>query len=150
MPLHSFDAAWEVLEQRREHRERAPTAYPGTQFLTLFRDEDEDGASRWVAQATKGAAYDWCEQHHLRKYSSFTVRHFGRAESSTLALQWCSKMQFFFDLWMSQRKRDYVYTEEDLESYQPGDGWNVFLQGLPADSPARERAEALVQMQLKL
>jgi len=118
--------------------------------VTLLRDEDADGASRWVAQATRGAAYDWCEQYHLRKYSSFTARHVGRAESSMLALQWCSKMLFFFYLRMSQSKREYVYTEGDLESYQPGDDWNVFLQGLPADSPAGERAEALVQMQPKL
>jgi len=59
-------------------------------------------------------------------------------------------MLFFFYLRMSQSKREYVYTEGDLESYQPGDDWNVFLQGLPADSPAGERAEALVQMQPKL
>ncbi len=60
-----------------------------------------------------------------------------------MAQEHCRRLQFFYNLWKRQSSPKYVFTEEDLSSYEETDQWKQFCSKLPAAGAARARATAI-------
>ena len=75
--------------------------------------------------------------------ATFSLAKYGELACQMLAEEWCRRRQFWFNMWREQGDSDYMYTKEDIDSYQEDLEFVNFLCETPTDSPAWERAEAL-------
>ena len=62
--------------------------------------------------------------------------------ASALAIEWCRRMQFWFDMWCSGAAGgDYSYTELDILSYEESARFLYLLQRLPSGAFAQRAAQ---------
>ena len=142
-----LEEAWAALEARRHEWLAAPAAHGD--FTTNIIDGCWNLAHRGhddqriIAQAKKGTAQGWCAAYNLNKAASFSVRRYGQAGATALSMEWCTRLQHFYNIWATQDNPNLVYTAADLASYREGAEWASFLEGLPLAGALRERAEAI-------
>ena len=60
-----------------------------------------------------------------------------------MALEWCRRMQHFFDIHKAQECGDYIYSTHDLGSYAEGLEWVSYLCDLDIESTAWSGSEAI-------
>jgi hypothetical protein len=58
------------------------------------------------------------------------------------SMEWCARMQHYFDLRHGQ-PQGYVYTRADKASYTPPQAWTELVHSLPSVGKARDRANAI-------
>jgi hypothetical protein len=73
---------------------------------------------RVTADARKGAPSHFCQSYGLNQGMSFTLKRYGALNCSVLALEWCHRMQHWFNLWLEQDDPKFHYSEEELLSYE--------------------------------
>ena len=73
---------------------------------------------RVTADARKGAPSQFCQTYGFNQGMSFTLKWYGDRNCSALALEWCRRMQFWFDLWLEQGDTKYRFSAEELLSYE--------------------------------
>jgi hypothetical protein len=146
----AVDMAWHFLEASRMERDSSTSHRAAEDFVTVFRDgmwnmvnRDINESDRVIAQAKKGTPIHWSSLYKLGKMASFSESKYGREGSSALALQWCRRLQHFYDIWCKQDDPKYIYTPEDIASYQEDPAWTLFWSTVPANGPLRDRAEAI-------
>ena len=67
--------------------------------------------------ATGAIAKAWALQYGLDRVKSFSFRRCIKEAASSLAVEWCSRMQYFFSIWHAQEDSDYCFTQADLDEY---------------------------------
>ena len=144
--------AWADLEDARllwesEHEERQ-------HFLTrilggAWTKKHKRVSCDAIAGFAKGAVPKaWAKQYGLDRMNSFAFIRYSKEAASSLALEWCSRMQYFFGIWQAQENPDYSYTQADVEGYEESLEWIDFMLGIPDDwVHTLERARKLRQMQ---
>ena len=146
----AFEEAWSALEQARADWRQEPSAAQGEQFVASFRSGDwnlinrgVNESDRIVAQAQAGPARTWCQRYGVNVMASFSFSRYGEKSCRTLALEWCRRLQFFFDIWRHQDDSKYVYTDSDLKSYTAQPDWQAFVASLSLASDTLKRANVL-------
>ena len=92
-----------------------------------------------ATEANKGLPREWCALYGLRVSATFNIGPLGVSVATDFAVEWCKRMQFFFNIWKLEGDRFYAYTEE----YVPDDAWNAFVASLVPGSYAAERVHAV-------
>eukprot|EP00972_Heterocapsa_arctica_P042067 6202057-Heterocapsa_arctica.AAC.1 len=60
-----------------------------------------------------------------------------------LAMGWCHKMQYLFDLYTDSRQDKYIYQVAELDAYAPDPAYIDWLLSLPVEDPAWSRHEEI-------
>ena len=63
--------------------------------------------------AQRGEPYEWCKRYSLSVAASLSFNKFGDRAASSLALYWCQRMQYFYNLYLVAGQGDYQFTAED-------------------------------------
>ena len=126
---------WDALALRRQAWSH--TLQDSTEHFTLTlrggawtQAHHGTEADAVAGQAARGAPADWCRTYGLPKMASFSIRRYGEQIATRLAEEWCARLQYFFDLYLEDNSAMLKYTEEALQSYEPGESWRVFKAGL--------------------
>ena len=75
----------------------------------------------------------------LPKLASFTLSKYGEGPASSLALFWCRKLQFLYDVWCSQEKEGYEYSLADIEASNDYEGLAFGWESCPPEHPCWAR-----------
>ena len=98
-----------------------------------------------VAKAKPGLATSFCARYQLNKMASFSFSLYGEAIAGAMALEWCRRMQWFFDIACSAGE-GYVFTPSDKAAYTPSKEWLAVYEDLPMQGRAWDRAQALCSL----
>lgn len=151
----AVDSAWAALEQRRQEWANAPSEV-GDHFSVQLRGgplATQRKAMPYesvVAIAKAGAPRKWAETYHMGKQISFAVKKFGAAAAHAMALEWRRRCEFYYQMWLSQSEKNYMYTPADLASYEEDFDWTSFMGELDVESPNWQRASQVMAMQPRL
>lgn len=143
-PGNPVDRVWAAIleQQRREQHENTP--YAGDDFTTCLKSQyigpEVWESDRVIAQAKHGSASVFCNLYKLSKTASFSYSRYLETGSLKLALEWCRRMQFLYNIWQDQSTARYVFTAVDLAGYRPTLEWESFVASLPASGHLRDRA----------
>jgi hypothetical protein len=68
----------------------------------------------------------------LSRVGSF-ARHdkYEEKAASSMALEWCSRMQHYYDIYAAQDDPDFLYTQEQLDSYEESLEFIDFMLAIP-------------------
>ena len=73
---------------------------------------------RVLVRAVGPDAKAWCFLYGLKKSKSWSINKYGEEPVSIIALEWCARMQYYYNLWYSQPGTgEYEYTEADHDAY---------------------------------
>jgi hypothetical protein len=143
-----LDGIWQGLEKKR--REWEVEGVPvGDDFVTEVRDwawsQAQQGKKYYcvAGQAAKGDPSAWCRKYRLSSQASFSAKLYGEAVATALSVEWCRRMQFWYDMYKAQPARDFVYTKEHKAALQPSDAFQQLRAELPKGGKADLRAEAI-------
>ena len=140
--------AWAALEKKRRERE-LQGAEEGPDFSTKIlggkwtRMHKGRAYDAIVGLAAKGGPHDWCRRYGLNVEASFSLQKYGEEAASTLALQWCKVMQFFYDLYQQADDPDHVYSDAELQSFEEDLDWVNFVLAAGVDSVVWPRASLI-------
>ena len=67
-----------------------------------------------------------------------------------MALEWCRRCEFYYQMWLSQSEKSYKYTPADLASYEEDFDWTSFICELDVESPTWHRAGQIMVLQPRL
>ena len=95
------------------------------------------------ARASKGDATSWCRKYKFPPKVSFSVKLYTEPVASALAVEWCRRLQFFYDLYRCQSVKDFQYTPAHKESLKDSDAFLLMKTTLPNVGKAVERARAI-------
>jgi len=98
---------------------------------------------RVTADARKGAPSQFCQTYGFNQGVSFTLSRYGDLNCSVLALEWCRRMQFWFDLWLEQGNTKYCFSAEELLSYEETPEWMAFCENAPSTGALADRISAI-------
>lgn len=93
--------------------------------------------------AGRGAPSLWCRQYSLNVEASFSFAKYGEAAGSTLALQWCKVMQYYYNIFKRHNDSAYEYSEADCASLEEDADWAEFVRAAGAGSVVAIRAETI-------
>ena len=62
-----------------------------------------------IGKARGGAPTTWARRYGLNVEASFAFSKYGDAAASSLALEWCSRMQYFFDMYVVADDSQFEY-----------------------------------------
>jgi hypothetical protein len=142
-------STWSLLETRRqEWADEEVVRTPD--FETFIRG----GAH---TQATLGVPYDciisrpcseesrsWIQGYFATKTAAFAYKRYGEQAAHMLAMGWCHKMQYLFDLFVDSRQNEqFVYQDAELDAYAPDPAYIQWALALPLSSPAYSRHEEI-------
>jgi hypothetical protein len=144
LPDDALARVWQELQDKREQWAVDAVCY-GEDFTTIIRGgpwtaiHKGKAFDRCAATAKPGGPSQWCVQHAMNKQAHFSFNLYGEVVASSLAAEWCKRMQFFYNLWLGSGQA-YTYGPEDKVAYKPGDAWHSFKANLPSASKASQRA----------
>jgi hypothetical protein len=148
LPDEVIDNVWERLAEKRRQWELEGHEL-GADFGVHIRGGKWTAANRGVpfdcvrAQPAPGTPRDWCVMYGMPNSASFSYSKYGEGPASVLALQWCARMQYLFDIWKAQSDPRYVYLESDNRSYQEDAEFRAFVDDLPVVGTCIERVKAI-------
>jgi hypothetical protein len=143
-----FERAWADLEQKRvEWEVQGPVQ--GDAFTVDVVDWawSQGQAGRQYhcieARASKGEATSWCRKYGFPPKVSFSVKLYTEPVASAFAVEWCRRLQHFFDIYRCQTAKDLQYTAEHKASLKDSDAFLLMKATLPNVGKAVERARAI-------
>lgn len=95
---------------------------------------------RVMACARSGLPTEWAKQHNMGKSALFAPSKYGDESAHMLALEWCRRCEHFPQIWVANDDPEYLYTQDDLASYQEDLEFVTWLCGVDAMSATWERA----------
>ena len=118
-----LDIAYKNLQNKRLEWEQELNWQGGNDFLPNIRGGKwlrkhkgkEDDYIRGAAATAD--ARQWCKLYGLQLSMSFAQDKFGIKDCTTLAVAFCHRMQYFYDLWVHQDEDFYEFTEHDAAQY---------------------------------
>jgi len=96
-----------------------------------------------AAMARKGLPFAWCRAYNLNVEASFSIRKHGEEAARVLAVEWCKRMQFFYDIYKLADEPDFVYSPAQLSSYEEELEFVEFVLNAGVHDPAWPRAMAI-------
>lgn len=140
-----IEEAWAALEAKRrqwsleEEREGEDftTNILGGEWTRKHKGKAFDAIK---SAAGGGAPSLWCRLYGLNVEAPFSFNKFGEAAASTLALQWCKRMQHFYNIYLRHDAPEYVYSDKELESFQEDEEWVAFVRDASAKPETWKRA----------
>lgn len=144
------DALARVLQDLEDKRKEwaVETIGLGEDFTSILRGGAWTAVHKGLAfdccaaTAKKGLPSQWCRKYGMNQIASYSFSVYGEVTASTLAAEWCRRMQFYYDLWI-ESGQDYVYRPEDKAAYKPTDSWLRLKADLTLPAKARQRAEII-------
>ena len=117
---------WKRLDERRRKvgDEEAPdddhfyVQVRGGAWTATHRGKAYDSV---CGLARGGTPREFCKAYSLSEMSSYACDKFGEDGSTTLAREWCQRMEHVYSIWMVQDSWDYSFTEDDVNGYMPRD-----------------------------
>ena len=95
------------------------------------------------AEANKGLPRLFCAQYSLRVATSFAMSMYSDDICFAMASEWCRRMGFFYSLWIEANDHSYIFTNNQLNSYEPDPFWVDMRDLMLAGSLVRARADAI-------
>ena len=158
LPLADKDAAedamegiWGYLEQKRKEWEAEGRGH-GDSFAVEVVDwawtKGQAGRAYHCLEgrAAKGDATSWCRRYQLSAYTSFSVKLYGEEVARALAVEWCRRMQHFYDLYRCQPARDFKFTPSHKASLEDSPAFELMQSGLPPSGKAAGRAKVILAL----
>ena len=140
--------AWAALQQKRLQWDTEGAAQ-GDDFRVWIR------GGAWTAKH-RGMAYDnvmaspkpglpiqWAVRYKVGQSAAFSIPLYGEHSGHMMAMEWCRRLQHFYDIHAAQPNEEYEYSAAEYASYQEDLEWVTFLCGLDIASPTWERASAI-------
>ena len=94
--------------------------------------------------ARGGSSSRWCDAYSFPKQSQFAYDKFGVMENVTmLAKELSRRAHYFIYIFLDSGDKHYVYTREDLESYEEFDEFKNLMAGLCDGDPAKVRGQII-------
>ena len=94
-------------------------------------------ADAFQGSARGSVAIKWCERHGLNQSSRYGLTEWKSDGSSKMALEWCRKMQHFFNIEHLSGQVRYEYTQEDVESYKEPAFFKAWADTLTGEKAVR-------------
>ena len=115
--------------------------------VSLLKGEWTETHLAKVADAFQGRArganpVKWCQRHGLNYSSRYSLDEWTPQWSSAMALEWCRRMQYLYDISVHSHEVRHDYTEEELAGYHEPlffARWADTLTGDKADRAAELR-----------
>jgi len=139
---------WDALAAKRKEWEEQGILQ-GEEFTTFLKGgkwcAEQKGKAFDIAvgQAKRGMPLSWCKSHKMNSLASFSLSKYGEGPASTLAVEWCRRMQHFFDLWLNSPGEDYHFSASDMDSYVPTEAFIKLTDTIPHSHPAWARVVAI-------
>ena len=73
---------------------------------------------RAKAYAAEPCVHDWCTEYGMKGETTFTAATYGDDAAMSLARAWASRMNYLYELWLSQVEPHYAFTASDLAGWQ--------------------------------
>ena len=96
------------------------------------------------ASPRRKSSLAWAQKYHMSMLASFTLSKYTDKVASALALYWCAKCQFLFDIWCNQADPEYEYIEDDVTLANDPTEFEAAWEGLPKEHAAWERVDQIV------
>ena len=143
-----LEGVWgELEEKRKEWAAEAPVQ--GDSFAVEVVDwawtKGQAGRAYLCIEgrAAKGDATAWCRRYQLNAYTSFSAKLYGEEVARALAVEWCRRMQHFFDLYRCQPARDFKFLPDHKASLEDSTAFELMKSGLPTSGKAAARANVI-------
>ena len=140
---------WALLEARRQEWAEEDIVRT-TDFETFIRGGAHTQATVGtpydciIARPCSEAARSWVQAFFFTKTAAFAYKKYGETAANMLAMGWCHKMQYLFDLYVDGQQGDnYEYQDAELAAYVPDPAYMDWVLALPLDSPAHPRHEEI-------
>ena len=146
-----LDAVWDSLVAKRSEWHDATEATTREDFVSTIRGGSWTKANKGLvadtvqSKAKKGLPQIWCRQYGMNIMASFAFSRYGEPAAVQLSVEWCRRMQHWFNPWLANDDTHYQYVEEDLASYCPKPDWEAFVGGLEP-GPVKQRAEQVAAL----
>lgn len=141
----AIEAAWVTLQEKRLQWDQSGVA-EGDNFYVIIRGgawtlrSVGKALDSVMACARSGLPTEWAKQHNMGKSALFALSKYGDESAHMLALEWCRRCEHFFQIWVANDDPEYLYTQDDLASYQEDLEFVTWLCGVDAMSATWERA----------
>ena len=91
-------------------------------------------------QAHNGDPKRFCVFYKLPKSATFAITQHTKFLAQEVAVEWCSKLQYFYDLWVAQGSQaDYDFDPESVQGYQERATFTDAVRGAGAATMQRVR-----------
>ena len=146
-----MDRVWGELEEKRKEWEAEGPAQ-GDAFAVEVVDwawtKGQAGRAYYCLEgrAAKGDATAWCRRYQLNAYTSFSVKLYGEEVATALAVEWCRRMQHFYDLYRCQPARDFKFTADHKAALEDSKAFELMRGGLPTSGKAAARANVILAL----
>ena len=153
LPLsdEALAADWEELHLKRAARSDLGE-YEGEDFTVRVRggkytaEKKNVAVDAIVGDARTAQARAWGQRYAMGKMVSFSTILYGEAAAHAMALEWCRRCQFFYNLWVAANDESYQFTPADLEDYREGEEWLAFTSSLDEGHAAWPRIQRLREL----
>ena len=142
--------AWQFLEEILAARGDAPGALVNDAVFVRFRAASAARSSKDLgvgesvgAEAPKGLPRTWVIRYSLPQSASFSVSVLGISNAASFAVEWCTRMVFFYAIWLAQDDHIFVSSAVDKQSYVPGVEWSELVATFAPGTNTFERAHSI-------
>ena len=95
------------------------------------------------AYASGSRAQAWAKRYFGVQQASFSLKRYGDKAASQLAQYWCSRMEYFYQIYLQEGGEGFTYSEEHTEAAPSPEGSGCMFGDPLAAAPARSRLEQL-------
>ena len=89
--------------------------------------------------AVGAIAQHWCDGYLIQRRYVFTFKTYTREGSLMLAREMCRRLQFYLDVFCAQEDEDFLYSQEQLDSYTEDPKFTQLMRQWPSKSSFHKR-----------
>ena len=144
-----------IVEEAWDRIEASSSAMPTTSgtdaenfFVRMRHHGWTGGAAEDVTatEARKGLPRTWCKTYGVNQSFSLKTAQVGDFEAMSISLEWCSRCEHFYRIWIENNDPMYIYSDDEKASFPVSDAWETFVAGLSLDSAAHAKAMQVEQV----
>ena len=129
--LDTLFAALELKRREWENHEEGEgvvLAFKISYLKGTWTKENKGRAwDRVKGAGANATAVKWCAQYRMASDTTFTAELYGDSEAAVFAQAWCSRMNYFFGVWLGQSEANYKFTDLDLDGWVPPLGFKAAM-----------------------
>ena len=99
------------------------------------------GADNVVGRALNRDAADWCKRYKLNPTISLSWERYDNFQASVVALGWCDRLQYLYNLFKAGGGGAYIYTTAEVSRYVEPHGFSDLATTAAASSPIATRIQ---------
>ena len=115
-------------------------------FIANRRTYDKTGTcvEAWAGKATSDLTKSFCRLFGLHMSPQNGWQIVGQEASLTLAAEWCARMQFFFNIWVSAgAAEDFAFAGDEDASHVATSEFKTLVDKAPDGDPVSTRCKEL-------